>query len=219
MPEWGGASPRRYPDAFIYVHKCSFASVRLSGDDNGICRDYTNMGPIGSGINMPLAAQSESRRCLHMVARSRQLSLKPISVALLALAFHGPLLAARPTGTLPILLSHSCSAQEIMNHGDGTWYFIKYHLNHQSSINDQGGLSEDGLRRTVASLMSRRAERLVYVAADPRLPYGEVLDLVSDLTRDDPSLHVVLLTEKQTGRFVSFSWRHFTSFCLSMPRG
>ncbi len=77
-------------------------------------------------------------------------------------------------------------------------------------------LAEGELRPAVTAVMSRRLERLSYLAADPRLPHGDVLHLVSDLTHDHPSLHVVLLTEKQTGRFISFSRKKFTGFWLSV---
>lgn len=143
--------------------------------------------------------------------------VRAISAAVLAITSAVRMLGARPTGTVPVLLSHTCSRQELMNHGDGTWYFIKYHPDHRSSLNDRSGLSEKELIQAVTAVMSHRLERLIYVAADPQLPYGDVLHLVSGLTHDDPSLHVAMLTEKQTGRFVSSNWREFTGFCLTVP--
>jgi hypothetical protein len=125
--------------------------------------------------------------------------------------------AAGPVGIVPILLSHQCSRRELMNRGDGTWYFIKYRLDHTSLLNDTFESSEEDLREAVHAVMARRLERVVYLAADPQLHYGEVLKLVSDLRSDDPSLHVVVLTEEQTGHFNTFSWKRFSSFCLSVP--
>jgi biopolymer transport protein ExbD len=144
--------------------------------------------------------------------------MRAVSAVVLAIAFSSRVLGAKPSDTIPVLLSHTCTRQQLMNHGDGTWYFIKYHLDHRSSLNDQSKLSEEELGQAVTAVMSRRFDRLVYVAADPRLPWGDVLHLVSGLTHDDPTLHVALLTEKQTGRFVSFNWRKFADFCLTVPR-
>ena len=143
---------------------------------------------------------------------------RAIGAAVFAIAISGRMRGAKPSGTAPVLLSHSCSRQELMNLGDGTWYFIKYHLDHRSSLNDQSGLSEEELSHAVTAVMSRRSERLIYVAADPRLPYGDVLHLVSRLSQDDPSVHVVLLTKQQIGRFVSCGWKKLAGFCLTAPR-
>ena len=152
------------------------------------------------------------------MSKRNKVLIKAVSAAVLAIASIGRMLGAKPTDTVPVLLSHTCARQELMNHGDGTWFFIKYHLDHRSSLNDQSELSEEELSHAVTAVMSRRFERLIYVAADPRLPYGDVLHLLSGLTHDDPTLHVALLTEKQTGRFVSFNWRTFGGFCLTVPR-
>lgn len=84
-------------------------------------------------------------------------------------------------------------------------------------MNNVSGLSEEGLRQTVTAVMARRVERLVYVDADPHLPYGDVLNFLAELKHDDASLHVVLLTEKQTGSFIAFRWERFSSYCLVWP--
>ena len=152
------------------------------------------------------------------VARNFRTAINLISVPLLTIALRGRMLGSGPTGTVPVLLSHTCSQQELKNSGDGTWYFIKYHLDHRNSMNDVSGLAEEGVRQAVTAAMARRFERLIYVAADPHLPYGDVLNLLSGLTHDDPSLHVVLLTETQTGSFNAFNWKKFSGFCLKVPQ-
>lgn len=152
------------------------------------------------------------------VAGHFQISINLISVPLLAVALCGRMLGSEPTGRIPVLISHACSPLELANRGDGIWYFIKYRLDHRGSVNNVSGLSEEGLRQAVTAVMARRVERLVYVAADPHLPYGDVLNLLSELKHDDSSLHVVLLTEKQTGSFIAFKWERFSSFCLRWPQ-
>ncbi len=147
------------------------------------------------------------RRTIHLIA-----------LPLLAVALRGRMLGSEPNGGIPVLLSHACSPQELADRGDGIWYFIKYRLDHRGSVNNISWLSEEGLRQAVTRVMARRVERLVYVAADPHLPYSDVLNLVSELKHDDSSLHVVLLTEKQTGSFIAFKWEKFSSFCLRWPQ-
>jgi biopolymer transport protein ExbD len=51
----------------------------------------------------------------------------------------------------------------------------------------------------VAEAVQPRAEKLVWVAADQRLQYGEVLKLISELKSDTQNLYVAIPTASQIG--------------------
>jgi hypothetical protein len=125
----------------------------------------------------------------------------------------------KTVGSIPVLLSRRCSRRELMNRGDGTWYFIKYRLDHRSYVNGDLQSSEVELRRKIAELMAPRLERVVFLIPDPNLSYGEVHSLLAGFREDDPSLHVVLVTKEQTGDFNEFRWDRFEEICLFAPHG
>jgi biopolymer transport protein ExbD len=60
-------------------------------------------------------------------------------------------------------------------------------------------LSEEALRKAVASEMVTRAERVILLAADSRVPYGDVVTFASTLQRDTPDLHISLVTRSVIG--------------------
>ena len=65
-------------------------------------------------------------------------------------------------------------------------------------VNDQQ-VDEALLRSMVSIAMERRVEKLVSIAADERVAYGEVLRLASGLTQATPDLHIAIETKSQTG--------------------
>ena len=65
-------------------------------------------------------------------------------------------------------------------------------------LNDQPA-NEVHLRQLVSRATERRLAKLVWVAGDERVTYGEVAALISDLQSDTPELHIVMATESQVG--------------------
>ena len=60
-------------------------------------------------------------------------------------------------------------------------------------------LRESVVRSKVQEALSTRAEKLVWIAADDHLAYGEVVSLISKLHHDTPDAYIVLATKAQTG--------------------
>jgi 3-deoxy-D-manno-octulosonic-acid transferase len=65
-------------------------------------------------------------------------------------------------------------------------------------LNDRP-LDESAVRSNVQTALTTRAEKLVWIAADEHLSYGEVVSLISKLRHDTPDVYIVLATKAQTG--------------------
>ena len=65
-------------------------------------------------------------------------------------------------------------------------------------LNDQPA-DEVHLRQLLLEATKRRIEKLVWIAADESVTYGEVAAIVSELQSDTPDLHIALATEPQIG--------------------
>ena len=55
------------------------------------------------------------------------------------------------------------------------------------------------LRQLVRKALQRRVEKIVWIAADGRVTYGEVVSLLSKLQMDTPGLIIAVATASQTG--------------------
>jgi biopolymer transport protein ExbD len=102
-----------------------------------------------------------------------------------------------PASGIPVLLSHQCTQQELMNMGDGREIFIRYNRDHSSLVNDDLMRTEHDLRREIRAAMATRAEQVVFFVGDDTLPFGQVSEVLADLKADDPALWIVFLTKEQ----------------------
>lgn len=59
-------------------------------------------------------------------------------------------------------------------------------------------LSEVDLRQAVIRDMQPRLEKLVWIAADQQVSYGDVIAILSKLQKDVPDLHLAVATRTQT---------------------
>ena len=100
---------------------------------------------------------------------------------------------------IPVLLPHLCTQYEIEHRGDGRDVMVRYRVDHSSFVNSRLMPVEADLRREIKGLMSTRWEQVLSFDADEKLGYGEVLSVLSDLKKDDPELHVALVTKRQAG--------------------
>ena len=99
---------------------------------------------------------------------------------------------------LKVLLPHPCSEAELMNLGDGRSYWLRYLTNQRDFLNGEP-TAASALPSQVAMIMESRAERVLTLAADPRLSYGEVASDISRLAQHTPDLVVLLATTSETG--------------------
>ncbi len=99
----------------------------------------------------------------------------------------------RPAG-VRVLLGKSCP-----DNADNTRLLVvRYLPGDRFWLNDQS-LSEAKLRQSLSAALEGRLEKIVWVAADERVTYGEVVDVISKRKRDTPNLHVSLPTKSQIG--------------------
>lgn len=99
----------------------------------------------------------------------------------------------RPPG-VRVLLGKSCPDSAESNR----LLVVRYLPGNRFWLNDQS-LSEAKLRQSLSAALERRIEKIVWVAADERVTYGDVVEVVSKLQRDTPDLHIALPTETQIG--------------------
>ncbi len=126
------------------------------------------------------------------------------------------LAAVPPSAGIPILLSHECTRQELMNMGDGREIFVHYRLDHSSLVNGDLMPTKNDLRRQIRAAMSTRAEQVLFFVGDESLPFGQVTEILADLKADDPALWIVILTREQrnsVGRTLPY-----LPICLPRPR-
>jgi biopolymer transport protein ExbD len=123
----------------------------------------------------------------------------------------------RPSEGIPVLLSHRCTHQEEMGRGDRRDVVVRYKQDHSSFVNAEQLPVENDLRRKIEEIMATRQEQVLFFAADERLAYREVSEVLSDLRRDDPALVIVLLTESQVGSVEQIQTQ-FHDMCLSAPQ-
>ncbi len=60
-------------------------------------------------------------------------------------------------------------------------------------------LNEKDLRSKLQQSLATRAEPLIWVAADERVSYGEVVSVISKLMLDNPEAYVAVVTKSQVG--------------------
>jgi len=96
---------------------------------------------------------------------------------------------------LNVLIARPCPAG---SGGDSRDLLVRLLLGGKLWLNDHY-LSEEALRKAVASEMVTRAERVILLAADSRAPYGDVVTFASTLQRDTPDLHISLVTRSVIG--------------------
>ena len=102
---------------------------------------------------------------------------------------------SRPTWGIRVLLSKSCTPGDEFIRRD---VVVRYLPDGRLSLNDQL-LREGVVRSNVQEALSTRAEKLVWIAADEHLAYGDVVSFISKLHRDTPDVYIVLATKSQTG--------------------
>ena len=101
----------------------------------------------------------------------------------------------RPTLGVRVLLSKHCAPGDEFIRRD---VVVRDLPGGRLWLNDQL-LRESVVRSKVQEALSTRAEKLVWIAADEHLVYGEVVSLMSKLHHDTPDVHIVLATKAQTG--------------------
>jgi biopolymer transport protein ExbD len=79
---------------------------------------------------------------------------------------------------------------------DGRAIWIKLLPEGQATINGKR-LSAQTVAAQVGDIMQTRAERVVYLTADPEVDYSEVLDTISGMRTLTDHLAVMLVTPKQ----------------------
>jgi biopolymer transport protein ExbD len=94
---------------------------------------------------------------------------------------------------LHVLIPDACD-----DHGDSRDLVVRYLPNGKLWLNEDL-LKENELRSELQERLATRVEKLVWVAADERLHYGEVIALLSKLSQDNPGTYMALTTRKQTG--------------------
>ncbi len=99
----------------------------------------------------------------------------------------------RPAG-VRVLLGKSCPDSAENNR----LLVVRYLPGDRFWLNDQS-LSEARLRQSLRAALESRIEKIVWVAADERVTYGGVVDVISKLKSDTPDLHIAIATKSQIG--------------------
>lgn len=117
------------------------------------------------------------------------------AVALLTVACTPP--KASPTG-MQVRLARPCNypPDEIHDRWD---VVVRYLPGGKLLLDGVAFKDENSLRNGVAGELSPRTRKLLWIQADRRVSYGEVISLMSDLAKDTPSAEMVMTTEAQTG--------------------
>ena len=121
----------------------------------------------------------------------------------------------RPASGIPVLLSHQCTRQELMNRGDGREIFVRYRLDRSSLVNGDLMPVENDLRRQIRTIMATRQEQVVFFSADESLPFGQVAKVLADFRTDDPALWIVILPKRQMNSVGPTS--EYPPICLTGP--
>jgi biopolymer transport protein ExbD len=116
---------------------------------------------------------------------------------------------------IPVLLSHQCTRQQLMNRGDGIEVFVRYRLDHSSLVNGDLMPVEKDLRRQIRTIMATRWEQVLFFSADESLPFGEVAKVLADFRTDDPALWIVILPKGQMNSVGPAS--EYLAICLTGP--
>jgi biopolymer transport protein ExbD len=103
--------------------------------------------------------------------------------------------ASTPTNGVEVLLANDCPADGI---GDRRDLVVRYLPGAKLWLNGIP-LGERDLRSTLQRSLATRAEQLVWLAADERVSYGEVISVISKLKLDNPDAYVALATKSQVG--------------------
>ena len=101
----------------------------------------------------------------------------------------------RPKVGVHVLLAKPCAAEDEFIRRD---LVVRDLPGRRLWLNDQL-LDESVVRSNVQTALTTRAEKLVWIAADEHLSYGEVVSLISKLRHDTPDVYIVLATKAQTG--------------------
>lgn len=64
---------------------------------------------------------------------------------------------------------------------------------------NEASFEEGDLRSRVKERLATRFEKVLWVAADERVPYGEVVALLAMLHHDNPDAYIAITTKKQMG--------------------
>jgi hypothetical protein len=128
---------------------------------------------------------------------ARTLTLTFVAVAIPCIRHFRPRDAPSRQG-LRTLLVHPCSSAELDQRGDSRDIWLRYLSNERAFINGQPTASI-AVPIQVSYITSTRFEKVVWLAADPRLSYGEVASDISNLAQRTPSLVIFLATSSETG--------------------
>jgi biopolymer transport protein ExbD len=101
--------------------------------------------------------------------------------------------ASKPSTGIAVLLPHACNSSD-----ERRDLVVRYLPGGKLWLNEES-LKEDALRSRVQERLATRVEKLLWVAADERVSYGEVVALLSKLDRDNPDTYIALTTKMQTG--------------------
>jgi hypothetical protein len=93
------------------------------------------------------------------------------------------------------LLGQPCPAGVIDERRD---LVVRYLPDGKLWLNEES-LDEGSLRLRLQQALQPRFEKLVWIAADERVSYGDVVSVISKLNQDTPDLHIALATKAQVG--------------------
>jgi biopolymer transport protein ExbD len=101
--------------------------------------------------------------------------------------------ASQPSTGVSVLLPHTCNS-----HGDSRDLVIRLLPGAKLWLNEEP-FEERDLRSKVKERLASRFEKLLWVAADERVRYGDVVALLAKLRQDDPDAYIAIVTKRQTG--------------------
>jgi biopolymer transport protein ExbD len=102
---------------------------------------------------------------------------------------------SKPANGVDVLLASACPADAI---GDRRDLVVRYLPGARLWLNE-ASLDEKDLRSRLQQSLTTRAEQLIWLAADERVSYGEVVSMISKLKLDNPKAYVALVTKSQVG--------------------
>jgi biopolymer transport protein ExbD len=102
------------------------------------------------------------------------------------------------TGVLRLALVRPCTQTEIENMGDGRTVWVRY-LPHNTAFINEFQTATVAVPDRIAETMSTRQERVVWIAGDRRLSYGEFVDDISKLAAKTTAVYGLLSTQSETG--------------------
>ena len=122
----------------------------------------------------------------------------------------------KPTG-FPVQLGVDCSKGEY--HG---WeLLVRYVPDGKYWIQDYP-FNEASLRAKLKEILKEDRVKLVWIGADERLSYGNVVDLMNKLQKDTPGLRIALATRQQIGpvdpaQIEALNAAHHTNYLRPIP--